>query len=158
MGWFSISKKGKILREDQDGRPVKAGEDGELAFIGQEDYGHKVGVDLLGGNIIIDWEGDINVQNGTIEIGDSKTIFTICDETNIVGDLVDVVAITEPDINGWYQNVINPIPWRPIWFSRVTNGIPTKVIGAQATLPEQYGGKNIKKLVSLFVDGRIGID
>lgn len=157
MGWFSIDKDNNILTEETSGRPVQAGEEGLLRFIGQEDYGHRVAVDLYGGNIIIDYES-LEIQNGTIAIDNAKAVFAICDETNIIGDLVDVFPITEPDINGNYHNAINPIPWRPIWFTRMTNGVPTKVIGAQATLPATYGGKNVKKLISLFTDGRIGID
>lgn len=50
-----------------------------------------------------------------------------------------------------------PITWRPIWFTRMTNGVPTKVIGAQTTTPDSYGARNVKMMVSLFVDGRVGI-
>jgi hypothetical protein len=49
--------------------------------------------------------------------------------------------------------------WRPIWFTRVTNGtILTKIVGLQTTLGVPYKRKNIKKMISLFEDGRVGID
>jgi hypothetical protein len=56
-------------------------------------------------------------------------------------------------------DTLSELKWRPIWFTRHTvPGGVTKVIGAQVTLPESQGNKNIKKLISIFEDGRIGID
>jgi hypothetical protein len=155
MGWISISKEGEILREEEHGRPVQAGEEGKLAVIAQEDFGHKIAIDLNNAIVAIDYE-TIGVQNGTVELSGSPTFLFICDDTNIGGDLFGVVK-TEPDENGWYNNIITPIIWRPIWFTRYTMGIPTKVVGAQATLPPEYGGKNVKVQIMLFEDGRIGI-
>lgn len=56
-------------------------------------------------------------------------------------------------------DILIPLVWRPIWFIRHTlPGGDCKVIGAQVTLPESQGSRNIKKLVTIFEDGRIGID
>lgn len=156
MGWIAYYPDGSRLSEDRDGRPVQDGNDGKLAVIIQEDYNHKVAVDLVNGVVVIDYES-MDYQNGGFYFIGPKFGFYVCDETNIVGELFNVRA-TEPDAEGWYQNIIEPIEWRPIWFTRMTLGVPTKVIGLQATLPEGYGGKNVKKLISLFEDGRMGID
>jgi hypothetical protein len=155
MGWKALYKDGTILEEGSVARPVQAGEEGLLALIAQEDFGHNIAIDLVNGVILFEYTF-LRAQNGTVEI-DPKYKIAICDETNIVGELYDVVK-SDPDEDGWFSQEIVPIQWRPIWFTRITNGIPTKVIGAQATLPEMYGGKNVKKLVSLFSDGKLGID
>jgi len=155
MGWKALHKDGTIIEEGTAGRPVAAGEEGQLAMIAQEDYGHSIAVDLINGAILFEYT-QFSVQNGTVEINPQYRI-AICDETNIVGDLFDIEK-SEPNEEGWFSQTIVPIIWRPIWFTRVTNEYQTKVIGAQTTLPAVYGGKNVKKLVSLFDDGRIGID
>lgn len=167
MGWVAIYKDGKIEHEDDTftndkgeiegvGRPVDAGNNGELVVIAQEDFGHTVAIDLMSGVIAIDYEGSIGVQNGTIELTNVKTYLLICDETNIIGDLRHISS-SEPDDQGNYENTYTSLSWRPIWFTRWTNGIPVKVIGAQTTLPETHNGKNLQKMVLIFPDGRIGI-
>lgn len=177
MGWRAIYKDGHEIAEDTPdeegvihGRPVQAGEEGQLLIIAQEDYGRSVAVDLVNGIIAIDYE-QLNMQNGSVELHNPKFVFWICDETNIVGDLRHVKA-TFPYARdedgkrilheGKYVRVRNdehiPLTWRPIWFTRLTNGVPTKVIGAQTTQPKEMNNKNAKKMVSIFVDGRIGID
>ncbi len=155
MGWISISKDGEILREETHGRPVAAGDEGKLAVIAQEDYGHKVAIDLHNGIIAIDYE-ELGWQNGTIELTNPKVFLFICEDTNIGSDLF-ILEKTEPDKDGWYSDVVTPLTWRPIWFTRTTAGVPTKVIGAQTTLPPEFGGKNVKAQIMLFADGRIGI-
>jgi len=122
----------------------------------QEDFGHKVAVDLINGVILIDYS-EWGIQNGTVEIHSPQAVFYICDETNIIANLFDIET-TEPNSEGVIYNAFIPIEWRPIWFTRVSAGIPTKVIGAQTTLPANEGGKNIKKLVSIFQFGALGID
>ena len=183
MGWLAITKTGDLYREgdpnpERGGRPVQKGEEGELAVIAQEDYGHNIAVDLYNGIIAIDYES-LAVQNGTIELSGQKMMLWICDETNIVGELAHYRAefvpyideekgkpVYQKDADGHNDyskpilvrnDILTPLTWRPIWFTRFTNGIPTKVIGAQTTLPEDYGGKNVKKYVCLFADGRIGV-
>lgn len=155
MGWYSIDREGVILREETDGRPVQAGEEGKLRFIGQEDFGHKVAIDLLNGIIFIDYK-DISYQNGTIAIEPPYMVIYACDDTNVLGDLYDIKK-SDPDADGWFDQEIVPLLFRPIWFTRHTNEHQTKVIGLQVTLPEGFGGHNVKKMVSLFSDGRIGI-
>lgn len=135
------------------GRPL----DKELSFIGAEEYNHKVGVDLVNGAIIIDYQ-ELGIQNGTTEIHSPKLVMYICDETNRLFGVLDVQRISEPDRDGNYINSVKALVWRPISFTRWTNGVPTYVVGAQTTLPENYGGKNVKKLISLYDDGSIGID
>lgn len=171
MGWRAITKDGEELREETHGRPVQAGEEGNLLVIAQEDFGHSIAVDLSNGVIAIDYES-LSVQNGTIELANDKFRFWICEETNIIGEFSELEQrleyLRDDDgrkilgEDGRYQRVrtdiLHPLVWRPIWFTRWTNGVPTKVIGAQITLPKQQGGKNVKKIVSLFADGRIGID
>lgn len=178
MGWIAITKDKQVLQEDIDGRPVQRGEDGELLFIFQQDFGHKVGVDLVEGIIHIDFD-DFEIQD-RVYVHNPKLSFYICEETNIVGEYKHLTQTFEwaRDENGKrlrrQENVndpnskmvgfkvrtdtLIPIIWRPIWFTRWTNGIPTKVIGAQTTTPDLQGARNVKKLVSLFADGRIGID
>lgn len=153
--WKALYKDGTLLEEGEVGRPVQAGEEGLLAMVAQEDYGHNIAIDLVNGVILFDYT-QFGMQNGTVEIN-PKYAISICEETNIVGELFGIKK-GEPDKDGWFSQEIEPIIWRPIWFTRYTNGVPTKVIGAQATLPEEYGGRNVKKLVSLFEDGRVGID
>ena len=156
MGWIAITKEGEELREDVHGRPVQAGEEGNLLAIMQEDFGHKVAVDLTQGLVFIDYDS-LSIANGYLEITGAKLMFFICDETNIVGQL-HLMEQSAPDEQGWYT-VDNYAPmWRPIWFTRYTNGMPTKVIGAQTTLNAQFAGRNVKKMISLFMDGNIGID
>lgn len=156
MGWKSISKDGVELNEETHGRPVAAGEEGSLIAIAQEDFGHKVAIDLLSGVIAIDYE-TLGIQNGTIELsGPNMKLLYICEDTNIGSDLFALTK-TKPDKDGWYSDIVTPLTWRPIWFTRTTAGVPAKIIGAQTTLPPEFGGKNVKKQVILFADGRIGI-
>jgi len=122
----------------------------------QEDFGHKIAVDLVNGVIIAEYD-DWAIQNGTVEIMNPRFVFYICDETNIGAELFDMNS-SEGDANGWVTNTFVYSTWRPIWFTRMTNGIPTKVIGAQTTLPQAHGGRNIKKMISLFSTGALGID
>jgi hypothetical protein len=168
MGWIAITRKGELLREEDGlGRPVDAGNNGELIIVAQEDYGRSVAVDLINGIIAIDYES-IGVQNGTIELANPKLMFWICDETNIVGELKHVEQIFTPAVaedgsdSFVRTDILHDLQWRPIWFTRHTNTLlgsfQVKVIGAQVTLPEEYNGKNVKRLVSIFSDGRIGID
>jgi hypothetical protein len=154
--WIAITKQDQVLSEELHGRPVQAGEEGNLKFILQEDFGQKVAVDLIHGVIIIGYD-DWGIQNGTVEIRNPRTVFYICDETNIAAELFHIES-SDPDKDGNYTNTFTVPIWRPIWFTRVTAGVPTKVIGAQTTLPIEFGGKNIKKLVSIFADGRLGVD
>lgn len=157
MGWISYHKDGTILSEGaNDGRPVKEGEEGNLKVIVQEDYGHKVAVDLLSGLIVIDYDA-LDIQGGNMGIQNPRTILFVCDETVIVGELFKVRK-TKPDKEGWFDHIRIPLVWRPIWFTRNISGVPpVKVIGLQTTLGVPYKRKNIKKMVSLFPDGRIGI-
>ncbi len=157
MGWFSISKEGEWKREETDGRPVQEGEEGKLQVIGQEDFGHKVAIDLVSGVILLDYD-TLNWQNGTVEITGLRSVLYICDETNILGEMVDVKrARGRATKDGWFKQNISRIEFRPIWFTRYTNNIPAKIIGAQATLPKNFGGKNVKKYIILFADGRVGV-
>lgn len=121
----------------------------------QEDYGHKVAIDLVNGVIIIDYE-DWSVDDD-IEVSSPKVVLWLCDETSRIAGLVDMEQ-SEVDENGFRLQTYIPVTWRPIWFTRYIGGTPTKVIGAQTTLPQNYGGKNYKKLVSLFEWGELGID
>lgn len=183
MGWIAITKSGERFAEgDPDpargGRPVQKGEEGELAVIAQEDYGHRIAVDLYNGIIAIDYE-ELGVQNGSIELSGPKAMIWICEETTIVGEMAhyraEFVQWKDENDKPVYQrdsdgkklydqpvlvrnDILTPLEWRPIWFTRTIAGVPTKVIGAQTTLPEDFGSRNVKKLVSLFADGRIGID
>lgn len=172
MGWIAITKGFEILREETHGRPVQAGEEGNLLVIAQEDFGHRVAIDLVNGIVFVDYD-DLSVQNGTVGIANDKMRFVICEETNIVGELAHVEQrldwhrdesgkkVLDPETGRFLQvrsDILTPLTWRPIWFTRWTNGQPTKVIGAQTTLPKEYGGRNVKKMISLFGDGRLGID
>lgn len=171
MGWIAITRTGDFLREEDGiGRPVEAGNNNELLMVAQEDFGHKVAVDLKNGVIILGYD-TLGYQNGTVEVANPGVIFWICEETNIVGEYKhikqEIVDLRDEEgrkvlQDGRYVKVRNDILtdliWRPIWFTRVIGGVPTKIIGAQTTTPELQGAKNVKKLVSLFADGRLGID
>lgn len=160
MGWIAVNKDKEILREFQEdgsqlyGRPVEDGESGHLTMIGQQDYGHNIYVDLIQGVIIIDPKNMSIDENGMMSIEEASTILWVCEETNIIGEFFNAIT-SEPDEEGNFTIGYEPLVWRPIWFSRHTSGVPapTKVIGAQTT----WEGRNIKKVVSLFPDGRIGI-
>jgi hypothetical protein len=157
MGWVAINKQYEVLREDAPhGRPVQAGEEGNLLFILQEDFGHKIAVDLLNGVLIIDYD-NWEIVNNDVQLYNPKSVIYICDETTIVG-LLSHMESSEPDEQGWVQNTFTPLVWRPIWFTRMTNAIATKIIGAQTTMPKEFGGKNIKKMISIFDTGALGID
>ncbi len=165
MGWKAITRNLEILAEQNKdgsgtglGRPVDAGNNNELVAIAQEAYGHSVYVDLDNGVIALDYS-DIGIQNDTIEIKDVREVFYICDETNIVGEFLTQTT-TEPDESGNVYSTFERLVWRPIWFKRhisTLSGGPVEVIGAQTTLPESQGGGNVKKIVNLYPDGRIGI-
>ncbi len=169
MGWIAITKDKEILQEDKDGRPVQKGEDGELLYIFQYDFGHTVGVDLINGVVSIDFES-FEIQDRVYLIN-PKVNFFICEETNIVAEYrhLKQEIVWARGENGKLlrdenkrpykvrNDILTPLTWRPIWFTRWTNGIPVKVIGAQTTAPDLQGGNNIKCMVSLFPDGRIGV-
>lgn len=179
MGWKAIYKDTFEIQQEYNedgshsglGRPVEAGNEGKLAVVAEEDFGHKVAVDLNNGMVAIDYDS-LGIQNNTIELANPKLMFNICEETNIVGELMhlkqELVYLRDEagkkilGADGRYQRVRNdiltPLIWRPIWFTRYTMGIPAKVIGAQTTTPKMQGEKNVKKLIILFSDGRIGID
>lgn len=179
MGWRSISKTGELRYEGHEnpelgGRPVAQGEEGNLLFIEQNDYGHRVGIDLRAGIIIIDYEGDITIQNGTLEIqGTPKAVLWVAEDTSIVGEMAHVNHVYElkrdekgrkiHDDNGKLVQTrtdnLTPLTFRPIWFSRHISNLPApvKVIGVQTTLPELQGGGNVKKMVMIYPDGRLGI-
>lgn len=159
MGWIAIYKNLKVEREDDPGvgRPVQAGENGELVVIAQEDFGHKVAIDLVNGVIALDYES-FELKDGGLDLTNVRTFLSICEgETNIIGEYRHRIA-TEPDEKGNYTIEYPPLLWRPIWFTRFTNGVPTKVIGAQTTTPELNGSRNVKKMIAIFADGRLGID
>lgn len=162
MGWRAIDVDGNLILEEREGRPMKAGEEGKLLVIAQEDYLHSVAIDLVNGKILLGYE-ELSVDEETKEINikNPKYVISICDETNRVHDLFFTKS-TKPDADGNVFNTYTPISWRPIWFTRNTltgqGLISVKVIGAQATLPPEFGGKNVKKLVSIFPDNTIGID
>jgi len=165
MGWLAITKDFKVLREEDGitednpggGRPVELGNNGGLIVCAVEGNGHKVAVDLIHGVIFIDYDR-IGVQNGTIEIENTKTFFSICEETNIVGEFKHIKK-TRPDKAGNYLITYEDMIFRPIWFTRNISTLPGPVfvVGAQTTTPKEQGHRNIKKIVSLFPDGRIGI-
>lgn len=171
MGWKSLDKQGNWLSEDQHGRPVQAGEEGNLLLIVQEDYGHKVVVDLVNGVIILDPNEIPTIQNGTLEISSGIPLW-VCDDTNFVGEMRhlshkfdlkrDEAGRKMRDENGKLvqvrTDILTPLVFRPIWFTRHYAAYPdVKVIGLQTTLPELVGGGNYKKMVMLFPDGRLGI-
>jgi len=110
---------------------------------------------LLNGVVIIGYDA-WNIQNGTVEIQNPRTVLYLCEETNVVGELMNIEP-SEADAKGDYVNTFIPLQFRPIWFTRVTAGVPAKIIGLQTTTPEEYGGRNVKMLISLFSDGRMGI-
>lgn len=173
MGWRAISREGEITSEDQHGRPVQAGEEGKLLFIEQEDYGHRVGIDLASGVILIDYEQPATYQNGTIEIISPKAILFLADDTNIVGEMAHLKSeyTLKRDEKGRKirddkgklvedrTDHLTPLIFRPIWFTRHISTLPApiKILGVQTTLPELQGGTNYKKMVILYPDGRIGI-
>lgn len=171
MGWRAINRNLDETREETHGRPVQAGEEGNLLLIAQEDFGHNIAIDLINGVIFIDYEY-LQIQNDTIEIANDKARILICDETNIVGELMNLrqelvyfkdeqgrrVITPEGRFQMVRNDILTPLIWRPIWFTRWTNGDPVKVIGAQTTLPPLQGSKNVKKMVMLYPDGRIGVD
>jgi hypothetical protein len=117
-----------------------------------------VAVDLVNGSIALDWTR-LGVQNGSVELENPKIVFSICEETNIVGEFLHRVE-SEVAENGGYTIDYQPMIWRPIWFKRHVSTLPGPVIvvGAQTTTPKDQGGRNVKKLISLYPDGRIGID
>lgn len=165
MGWVAITQDYKLLQEEDGitefnpggGRPVAMGNKNKLRVVGASAYGHSVAVDLLNGVIALDYTR-IGVQNETIELENVKNFIAICDETAIVGEMKKRKA-TIPDEDGNYYMTYTDLIWRPIWFNRMISTLPgpVVVIGAQTTLPKDQGGRRIKKLVSLFPDGRIGI-
>lgn len=156
MGWIAYHKDGTITREGEHARPVKEGEEGLLRAIAQEDFHHKVFIDLINGVIVIEYD-EIDAQGGNIGVSNPGVILNVCEETSIVGELTKVKK-TRPNKEGWFNYKQEPYIWRPIWFTRHTPINITKVVGLQTTLGQPYKRKNIKKLVSLFDDGRIGID
>jgi hypothetical protein len=165
MGWLAITRKNEIIREGDGitesnpggGRPVDAGNNNELIVVGAEEYGHKVAIDLVNGVVALDFDS-IGVQNGTIELTNARFIFSICEETNIVGEFKHR-RTSKPDKAGNYTIDYEPLIFRPIWFNRMISTLPGPVIviGAQVTTPKEQGRRNIKKMVSLFPDGRVGI-
>ncbi len=146
MGWRAINKQGEFLLEEKDGRPMKQGEEGNLLVIAQEDYLHSVAIDLISGRILFGYEELSVDENKQINIKNPKYVISICDETNRVSDLFNT-SETKPDADGNVIRTYTPIEWRPIWFTRNTlTGMGTiivKVIGAQATLPKEFGGRII---------------
>jgi hypothetical protein len=158
MGWLALSRDLEWFQEEKHGRPMKEGKTGKLRLIAQQDYGHTVAVDLDRGVILVDYTY-LGMQNDTVEIQDPKLVFYICQETARVGEYFHIES-TKPDEEGNYFNTFKPLLWRPIWFTRHISTLsqPIKCIGAQTTLPKEYGRKNVKKLISLFPDGSIGID
>ena len=163
-GWVAITRAGEFLREYNEdgsgsgmGRPVEAGNNNELRVIATSAYGHSVAVDLDKGLIALDYTR-LGLQNGTVEIENVKSFLYICEETAIIGDLQHRYT-TEPDEVGTYLITWEDLIWRPIWFNRHISTVNGQVIciGAQTTTPEDQGKRNVKKLVSLFPDGRVGI-
>lgn len=153
MGWIAYTREGEIIREGPEtARPVAAGEEGRLLAIAQEDVGRRIAIDLTMGVIFIDYD-EIRIVNGYLEVNGFKSMFYICDETTRLGYLLEEIK-SPMDDQGFYTAEYKPYVWRPIWFTRYHNGQPTWVIGAQATID----GRNFKKMLSIFVDGTIGID
>lgn len=163
-GWFAITKDFKILRESEGitkdnpggGRPVALGNEDGLRVCGASAYGHTVAIDLINGVIALDFD-NLGIQNETIEIN-PKVAFSICEETNVVGEFKHRKT-TKPKKNGDYLITYEDMIFRPIWFNRIISTLPgpVVVIGAQTTTPREQGKRNIKKIISLFPDGRIGI-
>lgn len=140
-----------------NGRPVELGNNGGLRVAGATEYGHTVAVDLRDGILFIDPD-NIEIQNDTVSLAGSKAIFYMCEETNILGEFKHRKT-TKPDKQGNYFATYDPMIFRPIWFNRIISTLPAPVIviGAQTTTPSDQGKRNIKKMVSLFPDGRVGI-
>jgi hypothetical protein len=178
MGWRSIAKDGEIRYEGHPdpflgGRPVDAGEEGKLLIIEQNDYGHRVAVDLTNGIILIDYEEDITIQNTTIEAKNPKLVLFLADDTNLLSDMKHLRQefVWARDVNGRKirdenkeivkvrNDILTPMLYRPIWFSRHISTLPApvKVIGVQTTLPELQGGGNYKRMVMIYPDGRLAI-
>jgi len=165
MGWLAITSQYKLLKEEDGiteenpggGRPVDAGNNGELLAVGAQEYGHSVLIDLVDGVITIDFDS-IGIQNGTIEVSNPRFVFSICEETSIVGEYKHRKT-TKPDKTGNYTIIYDPMVFRPIWFNRIISTLPgaVVVVGAQTTTPSAQGRRNIKKIVSLFPDGRVGL-
>lgn len=119
MGWIAVYKDGTIKREGDTftndrgelegvGRPVQDGKDGKLVAVAQEDYGHKVAIDLLHGVILIDYE-ELRTQNGSLEAINTRTFLWICEgETNIVGEYAHVNRKMENAYNCFKTKMI---PW-----------------------------------------------
>lgn len=155
MGWIAVTKTGEVLQENVHGRPVQDGEDGKLLIIAQEDYGHKIAVDLVRGLLLIDYD-ELKIDGLIVNVENPKAILAMCDDTNRLHDIHHMLS-SDPDPDGWVQRTYVPLTWRPIWFTRWTNGDATKCIGAQTTMPTEFGGHNVKKMISLFSDGVVGI-
>lgn len=177
MGWIALYHDGTIKREEANepsGRPMY--DDDKIRAIAQIDYLNSVAVDLRDGIIYFGFE-TMTLQDGVLEFDRIIGVLQICEETTIIGDLKHIRSELEPQFNEDGTPKMNtadgtqvqlktdyetPIQWRPIWFSRVImsplGNVIVKVIGCQTTTPEVYGGRNIKKLISLFPDGRVGID
>lgn len=168
MGWKCFYRDTLEMKEEgqmnPEGRPMKDGQAGKLLCIAQEDYHHKIAVDLDRGLFIIDYDEIFVNDDKILEVKGAKAYINICEETSIVGDLQDLIQ-GQPDEEGWFEQHFEPLKWRPIWFYRhiiVPSGeIIVPCIGAQTTLPALYSTtkrrKNIKKYISLFPDGRMGI-
>jgi hypothetical protein len=183
MGWIAVYKDNRIIREGDTfinkkgetegvGRPVDDGNKGLLKVIGEESFGHTVAVDLINGVFAIDYTPPFALQNGSIDINPKFMFWAIDGESNIVGELthwhtkldnkLDENGKPILDVNNKHvkvkTDILTPLIWRPVWFTRYTNGVPCKVIGAQTTLPKEQKSKNYKKLITLFSDGRVGIE
>jgi hypothetical protein len=172
MGWIAVTQEDKVLQEDKDGRPMELGSNGGLKLIAQEDFGHSAAIDLIDGVIYIDYETPL-VQDGIIGVRNPKVALCICDDVNIVGEYKHLTQkfffVRNEEDTAWLRgedgekikrrnDILTPLIWRPIWFTRWTNGVPTKIIGAQTTTPEVQGATNVQKKVSFYIDGRLGID
>lgn len=169
MGWFAVTKDKVYVREDEgldawrekvpglEGRPVDLGNNGGLLIAGEEEYGHKVAVDLVKGIIVIDFDS-LDIQGGNIAVDNPRAILYMCEETNILGEFQHRKT-TKPDKQGNYLITYDPMIFRPIWFRRHISTLPGPVVvmGAQTTTPSDQGKRNVKKMVSLFPDGRVGI-
>lgn len=163
-GWFAITKELKILQENDGitednpggGRPVDLGNEGGLLLAGYRGYGHSVAVDLINGILFLDYDF-IKLQNNSLEIN-ARTVLYMCEETNILGEYKHRKT-TKPRKNGDYFITYDPMIFRPIWFNRHISTLPgpVYVMGAQTTTPSSEGKRNIKKMVSLYPDGRVGI-
>jgi hypothetical protein len=156
--WRAFTKDGQHLFEGKHGRPVEMGTNNELIAIAEEENHHNVMVLLEHGIIALEYEG-FEFENAKLIVKNPKVILNICEETLIVSDLKEIERVWHNKEEGWFSDIEHPLIWRPIWFSRVfpMQGQSVKVIGAQTTLPEVHGGQNVKKMISLFPDGRLGI-